>query len=188
MTSSGKTHCMMQDNTSSFIIKTTQNKTEEAPFRIFPSGIKTLPMQPSFSAYLDHFINSRSSTQDPLTKLIFDHVESNIGGHYNPIASHFIAPVNGTYLFNVFVRVTMIPDTISSMTLRLNVGNQSFDNLEVVNRERNYVRTLSLKELVMMKAGEIAQAVIVSSFPVNIFSVDGQGTIPRTTFEGRLLA
>jgi hypothetical protein len=61
---------------------------------ITENGQVTIPRQPAFSAYRDAGILSASL-------VIFNIVQTNIGGHYNSSNGRFTAPVAGTYLFSV---------------------------------------------------------------------------------------
>jgi hypothetical protein len=90
--------------TTSYIIGSSVNNNQRfitnsvERMRINSSGQITIPSQPAFSASLS---TNQSITGATNTKLNYNSVEFNTGGHFNTANNRFTAPVTGRYLITI---------------------------------------------------------------------------------------
>jgi hypothetical protein len=85
--------------------------------RIDSSGRVTMPYQPSFS------VSKTGGAVGPGTFVVWNHVEHNIGSHYNSSNGAFTAPVSGVYAVSLNV---MDESTSTHINKQLNIYRNSY--------------------------------------------------------------
>ena len=164
-------------------IRTNQTYLEEAPLQFTNQGITLKLNQPYFSAHSNQYWRANA----PKASVIFNVVGKNIGGGYEPGSSTFKAPVKGIYLFKAGAKVRSIPDSVSSYKFKLITGNQTSEEVYVINKSKNRIFDFEIVEAAFMKMGEIAKVVLESEFPVDFLQMDHIAKTSSTYFQGSFI-
>ena len=143
------------------------------------------PLQPSFLAALS--ANAADQTGDGTQyTIICDNEIFDQGGNYDPTSGVFTAPVTGRYYLSGVVVVGDVAVGHTSMTLRLNTSNRTYNNQRTFTSDTGF-QPINIGGVFDMDAGDTASISIQVSGSTKTVDVVGS-TSPRTMLSGCLLA
>jgi len=103
-----------ESNPPSLLISRTEREDANKPtFKLDFQGVRTLPYQPFFNAYLSQGVANQTGAGQ-LATLVADTAISNIGQHYNVTSGQFKAPVSGVYHFSAHISADVITSAIGA--------------------------------------------------------------------------
>jgi hypothetical protein len=155
------------------------------------AGIRTLPLQPVFQAFVSTTINSVTGDGTLYTP-IYDNVVYNRQGGYDGTTGIFTAPVDGIYMLVAVVNMGNVTSAMNGFNFLIQVGTNQFQGASgnPFNMAASGNVSFSTSVIIFMSAGDQANAQILISHGTKVASIIGKsdtGTGVTSYFTGALL-
>ena len=157
-----------------------------------PTGIRTMPLQPAFFAYVTSTIPAVTGDGTGY-QVIYDSTKFNIQNGYNASTGSFTAPVSGIYHFTASVYWLNV--TPSHTTGSINIATTAYGPVSGFTGNPASIRNASNAEsstvaaTVQMAAGETASVTTIVLGGTKVISIAGTALngVFISTFTGALL-
>ncbi len=191
-------YCWGIDNSDSDILKINYNTVSVTPstgtniWNMTTAGIQTLPLQPSFLAFLGSTVVDATGagtgftlgTGTALTE-VFDR-----GGNFNTNGT-FTAPITGIYHLEAFILTTDLSVAMTTIDIRIATSNRTYltQNASPSIQNGSGNAGIGISALCDMDVNDTATIQITISGGIgNTADIFGQATNPATYFSGYLVA